>query len=277
MRKRFGTVIAGLTAGLAASAALGLAVAGTAMASPAKVSPAITPACTYDSYCSDPLFNVEFGVQFVVNNANWVPKVGNNIDLQWANDNKPSQDWRVTYQYPVFVLYRLGLISAAMNLHYHFRPAFESMWAPYGVSSNLCRGLARTAYQGEPVTLQPCGAFPRTLWVVKRSFGNYGGNALINGSTNNPSVPYVMTAGGISGGTIGNNSEAQLRVFQLQADDGLPDFRQLWCTEHETFPGQTTPTPSPSVGPPTIGPPTFVANQPCFPGIRIGSTTPPAG
>ena len=277
MRKRFGMALTGLTASIAASAALGLAVAGTASAAPVKVRPAMTPACTYNSYCSDPLFNVEFGVQLVENNANWIPAVGNNIDLQWANDNKPSQDWRVTYQYPVWVLYHLGLISAAMNLHYHFRPAFEAMWTPYGVTSNLCRGVAKTAYQGEKVTLQPCGAFPRTLWVVKSNNYPaahvnvaYGGNALINGSTTNPSVPYVLTAGGLEDGAIGSNSEAQLRVFQLVANDGLPDFRQLWCTESVTYPGETGPTPSPSVGPPTVGPPTFVANNPCFPSIQIG-------
>jgi len=268
MRKRSVKALTGLAAGVAATAALGLMVAATATAATAKAKPAITPACTYNSYCSDPVFNVEFGLQYVINNANWLPVVGNNIDLQWANDNKPSQDWRVTYQYPVFILYRLGLISAAMNLHYHFRPAFESEWTPYGVSSNLCRGVAKTAYQGEQVSLQPCGAFPRTLWVVKHNHGNYGGNALINGSTNNPSVPYVLTAGGLAGGSIGSNPEAQLRVFRLTSDDGLPDERQLWCTESVTFSGPT-PSVSPSVGPPTVGPPTFLANNPCFPSVRI--------
>ena len=270
MRMRFGMALTGLTAGIAATAALGLAVAGTATAATGGAKPNITASCSFNSYCSDPVFNVEFGLQQVINNANWLPQVGNNVNLQWANDNRASEDWRVTYQYPVFILYRLGLIRAAMNLHYHFPPAFESMWAPYGVSSNLCRGLARTAYQGERVTLQPCGAFPRTLWVVKFARAGYGGNALINGSTNNPSVPYVLTAGGLVGGGIGSNPEAELRVFRLTADDGLPDERQLWCTEHETFPGGGPgPSVSPSIGPPTVGPPTFVANNPCFPDVRI--------
>jgi len=45
------------------------------------------------------------------------------------------QDWRVNFRYPVYVLYGLGFISAAMDLHYHYRPAFEVMWMPYGGTS----------------------------------------------------------------------------------------------------------------------------------------------
>ena len=108
-----------------------------------------------------------------------------------------------------------------MNLHYHFRPAFEVMWTPYGVTSNLCRGVARNAYAGEKVTLQPCGNFPKTLWVVRSGFfssGQYGGFELINGSTMNPSVPYVLTAGG---SLWGGNPFATLQLNQPVADDGV--------------------------------------------------------
>jgi len=276
MRNRYGRAFIALTASMAATATLGLTAAGIATAAPSKAKPAVTPACTFDNYCSDPLFNVEFGIQFFVNNANSLPVVGNDVNLQWASDNRPSQDWRVNFQYPVFVLYHLGFISAGMELHYHFRPAFEVMWTPYGVTSNLCRGVATAAYEGEKVTLQPCGDFPNTLWVVRSGFfsgGQYGGFELINGSTTNPSVPYVMTAGG---SVFGGNPEAQLQLDQPLADDGVVNPGQLWCTATETFPLQSvTPSPTPSVGPPTIGPPVYKANQPtCFPSIDLGGPPP---
>jgi hypothetical protein len=274
MRNRYGRALLGLTAAVAATATLGLTAAGAADAAPKTVKPAITPACTYNSYCSDPLFNVEFGIQYFTNSESSSFNPGGSVNLAWANDNNPGQDWRVNFQYPVFVLYHLGFISAAMELHYHFRPAFEVMWTPYGVTSNLCRGVARPAYENEKVTLQPCGNFPKTLWIVKNNYTwfsgpQYGGNSLINGSTNNPSVPYVLTAGG---SLWGGDPFAALRVDQLVEDDGLPNEGQLWCTASETFAtASVTPTADPSVGPPTVGPPTFLANQPCFPSYEIGN------
>ena len=148
MRNRYGRALIGLTAALAVSASLGLTAAGAATAATSKAKPAITPACSYNSYCSDPLFNVEFGIQYFANNNNANLAVGDPVNLSYANDNNPGQDWRVNFQYPVWVLYHLGFISAGMELHYHFRPAFEVMWTPYGVTSNLCRGVARNAYAG---------------------------------------------------------------------------------------------------------------------------------
>lgn len=252
MRIRYGRALIGLTA-MAATATIGVSGAGAALASTSTVRPAVTPSCSFDNYCSDPLFNVEFGVGFLVNNANSRGVVGNDVNMQWASNNRPSQDWHVTFQYPVFFLYHLGFISAAMNLHYHFRPAFESMWTPYGVTSNLCRGVARTAYNGEMVTLQPCGDFPRTLWVVRggyHSSGAYGGFELINGSSNNPSVPYVLTAGG---SLFGGNPEAQLRVYQPVANNGIVNPGQLWCTASVDY----------------YSYPPFTANPDCFPSISI--------
>ena len=280
MRNRYGRALYGLMATVAVTATLGLTAAGAADAAAKPAKPAVTPACTYDSYCSNSLFNVEFGIQYFANSENFSFSPGGPVNLNWANDNNPGEDWRVNFQYPVYVLYHLGMISAGMDLHYHFRPAFEVMWTPYGVTSNLCRGLARPASQGEKVTLQPCGNFPKTLWVVDNDYwaadklhGDiaYGGNALINGSTTNPSVPYVLTAGG---SLWGGNPFGQLQVDQLVADDGMPNEGQLWCTAYEKFPYATTyPTPGPSstIGPPTVGPPTFTANSPCFPSIRIGN------
>lgn len=284
MRNRYGRALIGLTAAVAIGSSLGLSAAGAASASPAKAKPAITPSCSFDNYCSDPLFNVEFGIQFFTNNVNANDRVGNPVNLSWANDNNPGQDWRVNFQYPVFVLYHLGFISAGMELHYHFRPAFEVMWTPYGVTSNLCRGVARNAYNGENVTLQPCGNFPKTIWVVRGGYyhsADYGGFELINGSTMNPSVPYVLTAGG---SLFGGNPFAQLRLFQPVANNGIVNPGQLWCTASITWgdsgvAASASPTPStssslattgpPTVGPPTVGPPTYTANPDCFPGITI--------
>jgi hypothetical protein len=262
--------LSGLAVGTALAVTLGLLATGPAIAATRHGKPSVTPACSVNSYCSDPVFNVESGIQYFADNRVAGRKRGTAVDLSWADDNDPGEDWRVSLQAPVSVLYQLGYIGAAMELHYRSMPAVEVMWTPYGVTSNMCRGTAKAAAQGEKISLQPCGNFPDTLWVVDSNTQLadhadvvspvYGGNVLIAGSTRNPSVPYVMTAGGLSG----ENPFAQLRTEQLTADDGVPDPAQLWCTATETLPD---PSPSSTAGP--AGPPAFAENSPCFPAVRI--------
>ena len=45
-------------------------------------------------------------------------------------------------------------------------PAFEIEYAPYGVQSGLCVGVAATAAQGGKVSLQPCGVTSKTVWIA---------------------------------------------------------------------------------------------------------------
>jgi hypothetical protein len=260
MRNRHGMALCRLAAAATVTTALASLGAGVAMAAPQHGKPSVTPGCSVNSYCSDPVFNAEFGPQYFVNNANGVQRRGNPVNLSWADDTNPGEDWHVTLQATVSVLYHLGYIGAAMELHYRSQPVVEVMWTPYGVTSNLCRGTAKAATEGEKITLQPCGSFPETLWVVDPDSGELpgladGGNPLIAGSDRNPSVPYVMTAGG---GLLGSDPFDQLRVEQLVADDGVPDPAQLWCTATETLPsaGGTT---------------TFEPNVPCFPDEAIGA------
>ena len=64
------------------------------------------------------------------------------------------------------------------------------------MDSGLCSGVAATAYQGEGVTLQPCGVSGKTIWIVdfnENNFNNFPGVPLINGSNTNFSHPFVLT------------------------------------------------------------------------------------
>jgi hypothetical protein len=306
MRNRYGRALYGLAAAFAVTTTLGLTAAGAATASTKTVKPDVTPACTYGDYCSDPIFNVEFGIQYFETNASDVSTVGARLSLAYANDNNPGQDWRVTTQDTVSYLYHLGWISSAYMVHYPFNLAFEVMWTPYGVESNLCRGVSLNAFQGELVTLEPCGDFPRTLWIVGENYTAadhamqaqhaaggggggggygpyYGGNELINGSSVNPSVPFVLTAGG---GIFGGNPFAPLQIFEQTAVDGVLNPGQAWCTAYVWYPlgnsvkkdktakaekvQPATVSGYSPVTPPTIGPPTYTANKVCFPFIAIG-------
>lgn len=73
--------------------------------------------------------------------------------------------------------------------------AWELQYAPFGVDSGLCVGLAATAVSGEGVTLQPCGTTARTVWItdtVNAAGWNSNYVPVINGSDTNFSQPFVL-------------------------------------------------------------------------------------
>jgi hypothetical protein len=231
MRNRYGRALYSVTAAVAATATLGLAATGATAANAATkpVKAAVTPSCTFNNYCDDPIFNVEFGIQYFQNNSELRYKTGNPVNLNWANDNNPGEDWVVDLQESVAKLYKLGYVSNAIQNLYKRSYAAEVQWVPYGVSSNLCRGLSKWAKPGLAVTLQPCGNFPYTLWIIGKNYkwSGYAGNTLITAASTNPSRPYVLTAGG---GVWGGNPTANLQVDMQASDDGVINPGQLWCT-----------------------------------------------
>jgi hypothetical protein len=74
-------------------------------------------------------------------------------------------------------------------------PAFEQEYAPYGVDSGLCVGVAAT--QNEGVSLQPGGVSSKTVWIQDLNDSPQTLRSdyvpLINGSDTNFSHPFVMT------------------------------------------------------------------------------------
>jgi len=78
-----------------------------------------------------------------------------------------------------------------------YDPAFEIEYAPFGVDTGMCMGVAATAFSGEGVTLQPCGVSARTVWIAdvidspSTLFTGYV--PAINGSDTNFSHPSALT------------------------------------------------------------------------------------
>jgi hypothetical protein len=187
---------------------------------------AATPSCGND--CLD-LFSREFGTYQHPNYVQDVLRQGVHLNqpviLYRTSNSDPAEDFTLSFQGSTSDFYAAGLVSPAVALHYGCTvgpfvtcangvddPAFETEYAPYGVDSGLCVGLVRTAFQNEPVTLQPCGVSARTVWIVDLnatpppppppsdvtlstlSFGIDDGYVpLINGSDTNFSHPFVLT------------------------------------------------------------------------------------
>ena len=185
---------------LAAAATLtmvgGVGMAGALSAGTAS---AATPSC--GPSCIN-VFAKQFGTHhspnFTVDVLRQGERAGQPIILFRTANYDPALDWTVAFQGTVADFYAAKLVSSELNLHYSALPAFENEYAPYGVDSGLCLGVATTAVQGEGVTLQPCGVSANTVWVLDYRdswsiFNQNGYIPLINGSNTNFSHPFVLT------------------------------------------------------------------------------------
>ena len=192
---------------LAAAATLTLVGGvGAAGALTAGTASAATPSC--GNSCIN-VFSHQFGTHaepnYVVDVLRQGEKVGQPIILFRTANFDPAEDWTVAFQGTVADFFAAGLVSAAVNLHYGGGaagfpndPAFENEYAPFGVDSGLCMGLAATAFNDEGVTLQPCGVSSKTVWIFDTLDGSFiqlihGYVPLINGSDTNFSQPFVLT------------------------------------------------------------------------------------
>ena len=188
---------------LAGAASLAL-VGGVAMAA-GPTATAGTPSC--GPSCIN-IFSRQFGTHrspnFVMDVLRQGMKVGQPIILFRTSNADPAQDFTVAFQGLTSDFFAAGLVSSALNLHYGNgsvaaidQPALEIEYAPFGVDSGLCVGLATTAISGEGVTLQPCGVSAKTVWIDDQTDSPAtfvrGYDPLINGSTTNFSHPHVMT------------------------------------------------------------------------------------
>ena len=173
---------------------------------------AATPSCGNE--CLD-LFSREFGTHqqpnYVMDVWRQGAKVGQPVILFRTSNTDPAEDFNTAFQGLTSEFNAAGLVSNAVALHYGCAgqfgansctkgvddPAFETEYAPFGVDSGLCVGVASTAVQNEGVTLQPCGVSARTVWILdlndSPSTLNHDYIPLINGSDTNFSHPFVLT------------------------------------------------------------------------------------
>ena len=196
---------------------------GTAGVLGAGTASAATPSCGIA--CVN-VFSYDFGTHrspnFTVDVLRQGEKVGQPIILFRTSNFDPALDWTVAFQGTVADFFAAGLVSSSLALHYgciagvNFPNcpfnvtsasgpgtsdylAFENEYAPFGVDSGLCLGVAATAFNDEGVTLQPCGVSAKTVWVLDtldQQFTTawaHGYIPLINGSNTNFSQPFVLT------------------------------------------------------------------------------------
>jgi hypothetical protein len=210
---------------------------------------AATPSCGHS--CVD-IFSRDFGTHstpsFVVDVLRQGEKVGQPIILFRTSNSDPAEDFSPSFQGLTSDFFAAGLVSAAVELHYGSGakgfpddPAFEIEYAPYGVDSGLCMGLASTAVYEGKVTLAPCGVSAKTVWILDINDSpatiTKGYVPLINGSDTNFSHPYVLSYP--TNGYPTDKPRVQLEVTNLtgfQSGFGTPigsvDSNQLWGADY---------------------------------------------
>jgi hypothetical protein len=135
--------------------------------------------------------------------------------------------------------YAAGMVSGTLNRHYGNLRAAQLEYAPFGAASDLCVGLAKTAYENEPLGLQPCSVPETTVWIVDTAdspaTAAEGYFPLVNGSTRDFTHPYAMTYPSAAFPT--DEPTPQIHVRHLgfwdhaDPDEGAVPDRQLWGTD----------------------------------------------
>jgi hypothetical protein len=157
-------------------------------------------------------------------------KVGQPVGLTPVTSADPAQDFRpggATRGGTVSDFYADGMVSAAVNRHYGDLDAVQQKYAPFGVESGLCVGLARAAHQGEGLTLQPCDVPGTTVWIVLPVPAATPYFAIVNASTTDFDRPFAMH---LPRNEVASGTPLQMQVRRLQFRTGektLP-ARQLW-------------------------------------------------
>jgi hypothetical protein len=86
-----------------------------------------------------------------------IPVRGVPTEVRPASSSNAAEDLIVPLGGPVHVsqFYADGMVSAAVNEHYGSELAVQIEYAPYGKPTGLCTAVATTAFQDEPLSLQP--------------------------------------------------------------------------------------------------------------------------
>jgi hypothetical protein len=175
-----------------------LAIAGCVSAVAAVPASAATPAC--GPTCLS-VFSKELGTyaqpNFVEHVFGGVASVGTPTGLNTISSSDTSADFINPHPGSVSDYYAMGLVSAEVNQHYGALPASQLEYAPAGVPTGLCVGVAADPYQNEALSLQPCTVAGRTVWIIGTALSPttapMGFFPIVSGATADFCRPFAMS------------------------------------------------------------------------------------
>lgn len=162
-----------------------------------------------------------------------VARVGQPVGLKAASGTDPSQDFKpgaaTNVMSTVSDFYADGMVSVEANSRYGHLDAVQQKYAPYGVETGMCVGVARVA-QGEDLTLQPCDVPGTTVWIVYPAPGGPTPDyfAIVNAATTDFDRPFAMHLPRNEVASGDPELQMELRRLQYCTGDGTLQARQLW-------------------------------------------------
>jgi hypothetical protein len=137
-------------------------------------------------------------------------RIGQPVGLKRANKFDPTQDIKPDPPMATVAdFFAAGMVSAEANQHYGHLQAVQQRYAPFGIDSNLCVGLA-SVKQNEGLTLQPFTVPGTTVWVVQTDLAIPPGySPIINAATTDFRGPFSMH--------LPRNEVASGKPLQMQA------------------------------------------------------------
>lgn len=169
-----------------------------------------------------------------------IAEVGQPLILKQASSADSSQDLIVPRSGPVSDFFAAGMVSAKVNRHYGNLTAVQIEYAPSGMGSGLCVGVATPGVSNQALTLQPCSVPATTVWIVdtEHAVGTPPDVyvPLINGSTRSFSRPLVMDYPRNAYPTDEPTPEIRVRHLQFVSSERTVPDRQLWGTRFGVLP-----------------------------------------
>jgi hypothetical protein len=205
------------------TAALTLAAAAGAVCASVPAANAASVAC--GSGCMA-IAAQSWGLNDVSSVASGIAGTGQDVILARAAEFS-AEDFMLEDIGTVAALYGVGIVGSAVGETWPSDEAYEYIYAPDGVWSGLCLGVAATAVNGTAVSLQTCGISAKTLWVALSvdRVGSY--QPLITATDTVTSTPYVLTAGSSLG--------AVLTTEELYLAAGTVAPSQMWANRFGVY------------------------------------------
>jgi hypothetical protein len=211
---------------MAALTIVGVSTAATVPASAAT--PACGPSCLS-------VFSSELGTyaqpNFVEHVFGGKARVGTPTGLTKASASDSSEDFVSPHPGLVSDYYAMGLVSAAVNRHYGTLTASQLEYAPSGIRSGLCVGVATDPFQGQALSLQRCTIPGRTVWIIDTADTPATAAAhyfpIVSGASRDFSRPFAMTYPRHVN-TDQTLPPIRLRHLLFRGNDNAVPARQLW-------------------------------------------------
>jgi hypothetical protein len=215
------------------AAAAALAVAGGLSAAVARPASAVTPQCGQGgTQTCIQIFSKAFGSYaspgFVETVFLGIPVAGVPTVLHAVNSTDPAEDL-LSIGGLVSQFYAQGMVSAVVNAHYGNLKAAQIEYAPHGKPTGLCAAVARTAYQGEGLTLQPCRVPGTTVFIIDTADSPATAPAyfpIVNASTTDFTHPFAMTFSGQA--DPAHRLFPQIKIDHLTGNPATVPDSQLW-------------------------------------------------